>query len=156
MNGSCSAGNFLGLGRTDRMTNLGPIVEPHYTLKEAVERFFPGGNITVRSLRTEIRKGRLHVAEVAAKFLVTEAAIAQMLESCQRCHAPEKLPDCTSSGGNRPGRTCGSSEMERLKSAQAAASMTIAELRKPSHATSPPNTNHPVRFHRQSSTSTKL
>jgi len=37
--------------------NLGLAVEPHYTLQEAVERFFPGGRISVRSLRTEIKKG---------------------------------------------------------------------------------------------------
>src|SRR5437764_515325 len=129
-------------------------VEPHYTLKEAIERFFPGGQLTVRSLRTEIRKGHLQVAEVAGKFLVTEAAIAQMLECCRRWDAREKHLASTSSTEKHHGITSGSSETERLKSAQAAASVTIAELRKPSLATSPPSTNHLVRLRPQNSTST--
>src|SRR5262249_14565246 len=73
-------------------------VEPHFTLHEAAERFFPGGHVTVRSLRTEIKKGRLSVTEVAGKFLVTESAIAEMLERCRRCRVkenPETLSQAT-------------------------------------------------------------
>ena len=39
------------------------IVEPHFTLKQAVDRFFPDGQLTVASLRGEIRKGRLRARQ---------------------------------------------------------------------------------------------
>ena len=109
----------------DRASN----VEPHYTLKEAVERFFPGGHITVRSLRTEIKKGRLHVTEVAGKFLVSESAIARMLEACA-CREPDKLRDFISSDEHRRARTYGSSETERLASARAAIETTFEAQKK--------------------------
>lgn len=129
-------------------------VEPHYTLGEAVERFFPGGHITVRSLRTEIRKGRLRVTAVAGKFLVTEAAIAEMLETCQ-CRVDEVHQDSTLGEGAHLASTSGTSEMERLESARVAANTTLAELKKPSRDTSPASMRRLVRFRRIGSSSTK-
>ena len=110
-------------------------VEPHYTLQEAVDRFFPGGAITVRSLRTEIRKGRLRVTEVAGKYLVSERAIAEMLESCKLCLVQEKLPDSNSVAAASIGRQSGTSGMERIASAQAAAQLIFAAHKKPSEPT---------------------
>ena len=104
-------------------------VEPHYTLQEAVDRFFPGGHVTVRSLRTEIKKRRLHVTEVAGKFLVSESAIARMLEACA-CREPDKLRAYISSGESRRARTYGSSATERLASARAAIETTFEAQRK--------------------------
>jgi hypothetical protein len=104
-------------------------VEPHYTLQEAVERFFPGGHITVRSLRTEIKKGRLQVSEVAGKFLVSESAIARMLEACA-CRERDRPQDCTSSAAHRRDTMFGSSEMERLASARAAIRTTFETQKK--------------------------
>jgi hypothetical protein len=54
------------------------IVEPHYTLRQAAEKFFPNGPLTASSLRNEIRKGRLHAVMPAGKLLVTETAIGLM------------------------------------------------------------------------------
>ena len=92
-------------------------VEPHYSLAEAVARFFPHGPLTVSSLRTEIRKGRLRVALVAGKYLVSESAIREMLE---KCRVTEKLPACSSGEPAPIVAPNGLSETDRLKSAQAA------------------------------------
>ena len=43
-------------------------VEPYYSLEEAARKFFPGGKISARSLRTEIGHGnlpRIKIAEMA-------------------------------------------------------------------------------------------
>jgi hypothetical protein len=103
-------------------------VEPHFTLAEAVERFFPGGGITVRSLRTEIKEGRLSVIEVAGKFLVSERALAEMLEKC-RCHVADKRHDSTCGSADLHAAMSGRSETERLELARVAAS-TILNARK--------------------------
>ena len=58
-------------------------LERIYSLKEAVERFLPGGAWTVSSLRTEIRKGRLVAERIAGKLGVTESAVARMRELCR-------------------------------------------------------------------------
>src|SRR5262245_59253611 len=137
------------------MKQAGSPVEPHYTLQEAVERFFPGGHITVRSLRTEMRKGRLCVTEVAGKFLVSETAIAEMLERCRTCRVQGNDRASISRSGERLDTMYGSSETARLESARAAARTTLAELKKPSRGTSRRNTNRLVRFRPPSSTSTK-
>jgi hypothetical protein len=129
-------------------------VEPHFTLQEAVERFFPGGHVTVRSLRTEIKKGRLCITEVAGKFLVTERAIAEMLEKC-RCLVEQKLQDSTSGSGHIHARTSGTSETERLGLARGVASTILSERKKRSPATSPRNTVRLVRLPRTSFSSTK-
>jgi len=107
------------------MKKSGATVEPHYTLKEAVERFFPGGRISVRSLRTEIRKGRLRVTEVAGKFLVSESAIAEMLESCKLC------PGASATTAQQSG----TSATERIASARAAAQLMFDARKKPLHNT---------------------
>lgn len=91
-------------------------IEPHYSLAEAVERFFPGGLIKVSSLRTEIRKGRLRAVQVAGKYLVSESAIRELLE---KCRVPEKPQGCISASVPAA-MPPGSSETDRLKSARAA------------------------------------
>ena len=94
-------------------------LEPHYSLAEAVARFFPDGPLTVSSLRTEIRKGRLRVARVAGKYLVSESAIRDMLEACQ-CRVDAK-PRASGCGQQDPtAAPSGSSSTDRLRSAQAA------------------------------------
>ena len=64
-------------------------MEPLYTLKEAVEKYFPGGTITVAALRTEIRKGRLIPERIAGKFCVTESAIRRMRKLCREKPRPQ-------------------------------------------------------------------
>ena len=106
------------------------VVEPHYTLREAVARFFPGGQLTVSSLRREIIRGRLHATMPAGKLLVTESDIAEMLKSCAVVSRPTsssknahaKPAGAKASPANEP---CGSSKMERIAKAQAAANMIL-------------------------------
>jgi hypothetical protein len=52
-------------------------------LDEAVRECFPGGGITVSSLRTEHRKGRLVIERIAGKDCVTRAAIEDMRRKCR-------------------------------------------------------------------------
>jgi hypothetical protein len=48
------------------------------TLPEAVGVFWPSGPLSVSTLRTAIRAGRLEVSVVARRHLTTPAAIARM------------------------------------------------------------------------------
>jgi len=50
------------------------------TLVEAVTVFWPKGPLTVSSLRTAIRQGKLRVTVVARRHLTTPGAIARMSE----------------------------------------------------------------------------
>jgi len=52
-------------------------------LADAVKLFFPFGGVTVATLRTEIRKGRLAVERIGNKDFVTGEAIARMRELCR-------------------------------------------------------------------------
>ena len=107
-------------------------VEPLYTLKQATEKFFPNGPLTVASLRNEIRKGRLQATMPAGKLLVTEQALVEMLERCrvQRSHR-----DSSSSAPSVGARPCGLSEMERIERAQASIKATERTLKNFSPAT---------------------
>jgi hypothetical protein len=104
-----------------------PTFEPHYTLAQAVARFFPSGPLTVASLRNEIRKGRLRATKPAGKLLVTESAIVEML---QACHVVSHR-DCTSSSVPPHASPSGSSETERDASAQAVARTILSAPSKP-------------------------
>ena len=44
------------------------VLEPHFGLQAAAERFVPGSNITARSLRTEIDNGYLSRKKIAGKL----------------------------------------------------------------------------------------
>jgi hypothetical protein len=48
------------------------------SLYEAAALFWPDGPLTVTSLRTAVRDGKLAVAEIAGKLLTTKTAIAEM------------------------------------------------------------------------------
>ena len=101
------------------------MVEPHYTLRQAAEKFFPNGPLTAASLRNEIKKGRLHAVMPAGKLLVTETAIAEMLVLCR----VQSRPGCISKNSNDRVSTLGTSETERNASALAAANKILRERR---------------------------
>jgi len=128
-------------------------LEPRYSLKQAIEKFFPNGPLTAASLRTEIRKGPLRPTRVAGKDLVTEADIAEMLERCA-CPTPARVLVSTSDAAKAASQ-CGPSSTSRLKSAQAAANAIAQELRKPSPNISPKNTRPPVPLRQGNSGSPK-
>jgi len=101
------------------------IVEPVYSLKQAVERFFPNSPLTVASLRHEIRKGRLQATMPAGKLLVTERALVEMLE---RCRVPQNNPTLLASE-HRQAPEFGLSETERIARAQACAADLMTRKR---------------------------
>lgn len=96
--------------------------EPIYTLKQAVEKFFPNSFVTVTSLRTEIRKGHLFPRRIAGKFCVTESDMRKMME---RCLEPAPIKPA-----NRPaGNSQVTSPLSDPAAAQAAAMAAIQQLR---------------------------
>jgi hypothetical protein len=99
------------------------MVEPHYTLRQAAEKFFPNGPLTAASLRNEIKKGRLRAVMPAEKLLVTETAIAEMLVLCR----VQSRPGCISKNRIDPVPMLGTSETERNASALAAAKKILKE-----------------------------
>jgi hypothetical protein len=99
------------------------IVEPHYTLRQAAEKFFPNGPLTATSLRNEIKKGRLHAVMPAGKLLVTETAIAEMLVLCR----VQNRPGFTKNKKSDRVQTPGTSETERNELALAAANKILRE-----------------------------
>ena len=112
----------------------GGAIEPHYSLEEAAKRFFPGGVITGRSLRTEINKGFLPRKNVAGKLVTCASDIARMLE-LKQCHKEQRGSASTSRSHTARDVLTGSSRMDRSASARAAALMTSKELEKLSRAT---------------------
>lgn len=109
------------------MSDAQSSVEPVYSLKQAVEKFFPNGTLTVASLRNEIKKGRLQATMPAGKLLVTERAIAEMLE---RCRVKPSHHDCTSSGPSGTAKPFGRFETERTEQAQASIRVTRERLKR--------------------------
>lgn len=92
-------------------------IERRYTLKQAIDQFFPDGPLSVASLRTEIRKGRLEYERIAGRICVTQADIARMLERCR-----EERPAAETRAANDRGAA-------DLRIAQAAARATCQALK---------------------------
>jgi len=103
------------------------------TLQEAAARL---GKVTARALRTEARKGRLHLTRVAGKDYVTESDLGEMIE---RCRAAQRGLGCGSIAA-QGGSPHGSSSTPDASTAQAAAKATVQALRERLAATSPTNT----------------
>lgn len=113
-------------------------LERRYTLKQAVQHFFPEGPFTVSSLRTEIRKGRLVVERIAGKMVVTESAIGGMMQLCRESGSNH----ASTSGNVQAGAPYGSSSGLDLKKAQDAAKATLKALKENSLGSSLRNTSH--------------
>jgi hypothetical protein len=114
------------------------IVEPHYSLAQAVQRFFPDGPITVSTLRNAIRDGHLQATKPQGKLLVTESWLWEWL---QKCRVAKNLRACGSSPPN-PSETpaqhelpSGASLTERNELALAAANAILCKLSKSSPTT---------------------
>src|SRR5258706_16223854 len=110
-------------------------LEPRYSLTQAAAKFFPDGPITAASLRTEIKNKRLRCERVAGKRLVTESAILKMLKACEECPDDAKPRDSTSAEAGMIAAPNGTSSMDRLHAAQAAASLILVAPRKPAPGT---------------------
>jgi hypothetical protein len=105
------------------------MIEPHYSLGQAAELFFPGGTITARSLRTEIQNGYLPLKKVAGKLVTCASDIVRMME-LKSCQEDRKAPVSTSERREVLAGLTGSSLMDRRSSARAAALMTSKALGK--------------------------
>ena len=149
---------------TDKPAEPTPF-EPRYSLEEAAAKFFPGGQITKKSLRTEIRKGRLRAESIAAKYVVTERAIREMCEACAlvpqkdkdvTCLAKKAQPASISANPEATAVPSGISLTERKPLAQAQLQRTLEKLKKPSQTTAPTTTSRRVeQLHPRPSSSTK-
>jgi hypothetical protein len=116
-------------------------MEPHYTLRRAVEKFFPDGPVGVSSLRNAIRKGALQATKPEGKLLVTEIWIVEWLE---RCRVAVNLPAC---GSNPPNRTAdaqpsGALLTDRNEKALNATNATLNRLSANSRTTSQASSSH--------------
>jgi hypothetical protein len=100
-------------------------LERHYTLKQAAERFFGEGPITESTLRNAIRKGLLQATMPEGKLLVTEAWLVEWFD---RCRVQGSSPISTARERHQA-RSSGSSETERIASAQAAVSAVMTRKR---------------------------
>jgi hypothetical protein len=94
-------------------------------LARAVSLFFPEGGVTVSTLRTEARKGRLALERIGGKDFVTGEAINQMRELCR----VERKVRASTPEAAKAGASSGSSVTENTKRALAAARQAARELK---------------------------
>lgn len=120
-------------------------VDDHTPLRlaDAAARAFPGGGVTVCSLRREAAKGRLAIMRIAGKDFTTLADIREMQQKClvnQKARTfgfdqpTETPPESSSSAPD------GSSRTEAVKSAQDALRETVKALKQSSRPISRRNT----------------
>lgn len=99
------------------------------TLSEAIALFWPEGPITISSLRTEIRNGRLTPGLVAGRFYVTPAQLRDLFRPIP-CQDRQRDQDSTFAplalGSARP--RSGSSVTDRRKRALDAARTALKKL----------------------------
>lgn len=62
------------------------------TLTEAAALFWPAGPITITSLRTAVRDGKLEVAEIAGKLFTSKSAIGRMSRCALRQDRADPAP----------------------------------------------------------------
>jgi hypothetical protein len=140
---------------SQRTTGATPEVLPNEIGKDdplrldvAASLAFPDGSMTASGLRNEHKRGRLVIMRIANKDYTTLANIEKMRELCE---VPPKDPACGSVNRNmtKPESSLtmpsGSSEMESIKKAHAAALATVEQLSASSRTTSPENTSSPQR-----------
>jgi hypothetical protein len=126
-------------------------IEPRYSFEEAAKLLSPDGRITAASLRREAAKGRLAFDRIAGKDVVTLSDIQRMLEQCR----VQRSRPGSGSTGEKAEPHNGSSLMERSSIAQAAAEMTMQELKKRSAPMSRTSSKRRERGRRPTSSSTK-
>jgi hypothetical protein len=93
-------------------------------LTDAVS-LFPQAKLTVSTLRAEAARGRLEVFRIGRRDYTTAKALHEMVHRCRE-EDPRRVSTSTEHAGN------GSSETERLASAQVALSTTVTALKQSS------------------------
>ena len=104
------------------------------TLQEAC-KLYPGSSFKVATLKAAYDKGMLDIFFLGRRYHTTRAAMDRWVKRCQDAG---RRPDCTSmeSAAN------GSSETDRISSAQAALSQTVTALKQGLPRISAKNTDH--------------
>jgi hypothetical protein len=115
------------------MTSPAPETIDPITLKEACA-LYPQARLTVSTLRAEAGRGRLDIFRLGKRDCTTVAAMREMVRKCQDA---ARLRASTST----PSENSGSSETDRVLSAQAALNQTVAALKSGSVVTLARNTN---------------
>ena len=114
-------------------------LEPHFSLTQAIAKFFPDGPITINTLRKAIRDGQLQATKPQGKLLVTELWLSDWLN---RCRVIKTLPACGSSlpsppaHDDRHAKPFGASLTVRNEKALDAANATLSRLSARSRTTS--------------------
>ena len=101
-------------------------------LNVAAALAYPDGSMTASGLRREAAKGRLVIERTAGKDYTTLGAIRQMRERCRVEARGRDFGFGARAATDRPGThttQSGSSEMENIQRAQAAARMIVQELK---------------------------
>ena len=117
-----------------------------YRLREAAELL--GAGITERTLRAEVRAGRLAVVKIRGKFFTTQQALSDMVAAATTPARPP-CPAAVSQPGSicdRPEATAeppGSFSTDRKRLALVQAQQTVQELRQLSKPTSRAAIDHP-------------
>ncbi len=119
-----------------------------YTLSEASKQLL-AGRVSRRTLAEEIRAGRLEASYLGGRYLVTESAVADLLNRRKvqpggdRCRDDASLRGSGSGGREETATPSGSSSTEENRLRQAAARASLAALKKRS-----PTTSHKATVHR--------
>ncbi len=100
----------------------------------AAKLAFPDGSIVLSSLKREVARGRLTIWRVANKDMTTLAEIRSMVE---RCRVQPSRPAYGSDQAPPIESRSGSSSMEDVRSARAAAKLRVQRLRDGFSSTSP-------------------
>jgi hypothetical protein len=100
-------------------------------------RMFPQAKLTPSTLRAEAGRGRLDIFRMGRRDYTTAASMRGMFQKCQDA---ARLRASTSTES----ATSGLSETDRVSSAQAALSQTVAALKSGSPSTSGKNINRRV------------
>src|SRR5262245_17135557 len=107
-------------------------------LDVAAELAFPDGSMTASGLRKEVRRGRLVIERIAGKDYTTLRAIEKMRELCRpnssrRGYGSNQLNDAPAKSFDL---RRGTSKMETIERARAAAKTMLSAQRTPSQTTS--------------------
>jgi len=103
---------------------------------------FPDGSIKASALRTEAKRGNLHIETIANKQFTTLKAIEEMRAKCATAKGQGSTIRATNTvTESSTGAACGSLETDRVKSALAALEMRVRKPSGSSPSTSPRNTS---------------
>ena len=112
------------------------MIDRLYSLDRAAEILSPSGEITIKTLRTLIKRGKLTARRILNRDFVTAADLWEMIEKCR--HVPNRLD--SGSENVKAVNPPGSSSTVGVKSQQARTKATANTLKSSSKNISPADT----------------